>query len=142
MSDYIFQPLGNRVLIVPDERPTQTASGLHLAETWAPDQTGTVVAVGCPTHPRRQEALILAEALDVMSTQGEMGLRKQRLLAAARLLREVTAIEAPVKVGDHVVFSWQHGQELRVNDGEARYLMMSSEDLLAVVEPSKEPVYV
>lgn len=40
------RPLGNRVLIRPETNPTQTASGLHLAEHWKPEQTGTVVNLG------------------------------------------------------------------------------------------------
>ena len=39
-----------------------------------------------------------------------------------------------VKVGDHVVFSWQVGQEISLNMGEARYLLMRESDLMAVIE--------
>lgn len=41
-----LRPLGDRVLIKPDEAPTMTDSGLHLAEHWKPEQVGTIVAVG------------------------------------------------------------------------------------------------
>jgi co-chaperonin GroES (HSP10) len=41
-----LRPLRNRVLIQPAEAPTHTASGLHLAEHWKPEQMGTVIAVG------------------------------------------------------------------------------------------------
>ena len=48
----MFRPLPGRVLIAPDPPPRQTESGLHLAEHWKPEMTGTVVAVGPPDNPR------------------------------------------------------------------------------------------
>lgn len=90
-------PLSDRVLIRPDSAPTMTASGLHLAEHWKPEQTGTVVAVGNLTPSQRVD----------------------------------------VKVGDYVIFSWQAGQEIWVNDGEERYLLMRALDVLAVIEPGE-----
>jgi chaperonin GroES len=42
----IVKPLGDRVLIKPDPRPTQTASGLQVVEHWAPEVTGTVMSLG------------------------------------------------------------------------------------------------
>lgn len=42
--------------------------------------------------------------------------------------------EPEMKAGDYVVFSWQAGQEIWVNHGEARYLLLRQEDVLAVVE--------
>lgn len=43
---------------------------------------------------------------------------------------EVTA----VKVLDPVIFSWAVGQELWLNDGAERYLMMRERDISAVME--------
>ena len=43
-------PLGDRVLIRPAERPTQTESGLHLTEHRKPDTAGWVISVGEGTH--------------------------------------------------------------------------------------------
>lgn len=43
-------PLGDRVLIRPAERPTQTESGIQLAEHRKPDTAGWVVGVGEGTH--------------------------------------------------------------------------------------------
>ncbi len=40
--------------------------------------------------------------------------------------------QAPVAVGDHVVFSWKAGQEVTL-DGE-RHLVMRFDDVLAVLE--------
>lgn len=134
----MFAPLGDRVLIAPEAAPTQTESGLHLAEHWKPEQTGTVVAVGRPVHPRREDAFALAQRLEDMATQGEMPRRAQYMRDSAQLLRDVTGRIPEVKVGDFVIFSWQTGQELWVNNGESRYLLMRESDILAVVETRNE----
>lgn len=83
------RPLGNRVLIRPETNPTQTASGLHLAEQWKPEQTGTVVAKG-PT------------------------------------------VKEPMELGDFVIFSWQAGQEVYID--QDRLFLLREEDVLAVME--------
>lgn len=123
-------PLSDRVLIKPDQAPQVTASGLHLAEHWKPEQTGTVVAVGFAKHPRKAEAEAYADTLD----NYEIG------RDAAQLLRELVAREPLVKEGDYVIFSWQAGQEIFVNDGEERYLLMREADLIAVLEPDPAEV--
>ena len=41
-----LKPLGDRVLVKPAVPPTQTASGLLLAEHTKPEQVGTVIAIG------------------------------------------------------------------------------------------------
>ncbi len=46
----ILKPLGDRVLVKPVERPTETESGLQLVEHRKPEQVGTVVAVGAECH--------------------------------------------------------------------------------------------
>lgn len=40
-----------------------------------------------------------------------------------------------VQPGDDVLFSWQAGQELWIDEGRERLLILREEDLLAVVEP-------
>lgn len=94
-----LKPLGDRVLIKPDTPIEETASGLLLKQSWQPEQTGTVVAVG-ETSCGRCKALIPSD----------------------------------VKPGDAVVFSWQVGQEITVNHGEERYLLMRQSDILCVLE--------
>lgn len=44
-----------------------------------------------------------------------------------------------VQIGDRVIFSWTVGQEIWINDGAERLLVMREKDLLAVIEG--EPVY-
>lgn len=121
-----FQPLADRVLIRPDAQPTMTESGLHLAEQWKPEQTGTVVAVGRGRHPFKDEAFSLAHKLDCIGDEIACD--------AAQMLRDLTGKEPEVKVGDAVIFSWQAGQELIVNHGQERYVLMRESDILAVVE--------
>lgn len=81
----MLKPLGDRVLIRPEEQPKQTDSGLHLVEHWKPEVTGTVAAVPecipvpCPTC--EQDVLRPCE----------------------------------VQPGDYVVFSWSDGQEVFVD---------------------------
>jgi len=38
------------------------------------------------------------------------------------------------KVGDDVLFSWNVGNEILVNDGQDRLILLREEDILAVVE--------
>src|SRR5689334_16708849 len=68
--------LGDRILVQPDEdrnAPELLASGIHIAKTlsaavtgedrtWSV-QRGTVIAVGNPRHPRKEDAEHLADAL-------------------------------------------------------------------------------
>lgn len=63
-----FRPLSNRVLIKPDEPPTQTASGLHLIEHWRAEQTGTVAAMGKLT---RTKDFKVGDAVIFSPTAGE-----------------------------------------------------------------------
>lgn len=123
-------PLGDRVLIKPSTAPAMTESGLHLVEHWKPEQTGTVVAVGHAKHPRKDEALEVADWLlcnEVTNPQGST-------LIASDLIRELVHREPLVKVGDDVIFSWSAGQEIWVEDGAERYLLMYESDILAIVE--------
>lgn len=126
-----LKPLGDRVLIKPELPPTVTESGIHLAEERKPEQTGTVVAVGPCTHPRKAETLAVAARLRALDLSPEVG---ETVDEAILLLAELVAREPQVCVGDYVVFSWTAGQEIWVEDGEARYLLMRESDILCVVE--------
>jgi co-chaperonin GroES (HSP10) len=137
----ILTPLSDRVLIKPTAAPTETASGLQLVEHWKPEQTGTVVAVGASVHPRKAEATDLAMDL-FQGSDVEMnfiGPLHQTMRKAAQLLRDLTAKTPEVAVGDAVIFSWSAGHEIWVNDGDERYLLLREADILAVIEPEKEP---
>ncbi len=126
-----LKPLGDRVLIKPEIPPNVTESGLILAEDRKPEQTGTVVAVGPCSHPLRTEAEKAAEWIENLSCDDS---DRDVFHTYADLLRRATQREPEVKVGDYVVFSWTAGQEIWVEDGEERYLLMRESDILAVVE--------
>jgi chaperonin GroES len=96
-----LKPLGDRVLVKPDELSEEHASGLIVKRNWQPSQSGTVVAVGETTCQH------------------------------CKAVRPTD-----VHVGDWVLFSWQVGQELSIDDGNERYLIIPIRDLLAV-EPKE-----
>jgi co-chaperonin GroES (HSP10) len=137
----MLKPLGDRVLIKPLAQPTVSESGLiHIVEHRKPDEIGTVVAVGTPTHPRKVEAEQVAtdlKHLDYYACDNDEACTCGAC-DAARLLRDLVRREPCVKVGDTVLFSWASGQEITLNDGEERYLLMRETDLLAVVEETTE----
>jgi chaperonin GroES len=121
-----LRPLGDRVLIRPLPQPEQTDSGLWISEDKKPDEMGTVIAVGLQEHPRKAEAL---ELIDLLGCVGD-GLKEEE----TALLLSLVAKSPCVNVGDTVLFSWASGQELTLNDGEDRLLLMRESDLLAVLE--------
>lgn len=98
----MIQPLGDRILIKPESNPDTTESGLHLVEHRKPETMGEVVQL-----PER-----------VGHHCPECGHTLYR--------------KPIVNVGDTVLFSWQSGQELFIN--EERFLLMREDDLLAVLE--------
>jgi len=144
-----LRPLKDRVLILPEPPIETTASGLILAEHRKPEQTGTVIAVGSMPHPKRDEAEAIAqkvsrwagdwtknlpESLKCYGGTDDFGNSTNDLLDAASLLRELVNHQPQVQVGDYVVFSWTAGQEIWVEDGEERYLLLRESDILAVVD--------
>ena len=128
-----LRPLGDRVLIRPDVAPTQTQSGLHLVEHWPDEVSGTVIAVGTPKHPKADEA----EALASQFCSDEECQCSDR--AAAQLLRELTAREPVVAVGDRVLFSRIAGQDVQIDD--TRYVLMREADLLAVLDADERTIH-
>ena len=138
--------LGDRVLIRPDtlaNAPEQHGS-VFLAQSMAAavtgeDETtsvcrGTVIAVGTPRHPLKEEAEALADKLDGASTWDVCD--DERFEDAAHMLRDLVRRHPAVLVGDDVLFSHDAGQEITL-DGET-YVLMREDELLAVVEPEKE----
>lgn len=129
-----LRPLGDRILIRPELPATETESGLILAEHRKPEQTGTVVAVGPCPHPRKLEAEALAAEFDAFQIDPAQPKMRQRMERVQALLRDLVRKTPDVKVGDYVVFSWTAGQEIWVEDGDDRYLLMRESDILAVVD--------
>jgi chaperonin GroES len=130
-----LRPLGDRVLIKPVKNPDETTSGLVLPEKRTEsflEMQGTVVAVGTPRHPLKEEAEILAGALSSRA----VGEGRRMLKDAAFMLLDLVRREPVVNVGDDVLFSWSAGQLISVDDEEL--LMLRESDILAVIE--SEPV--
>jgi chaperonin GroES len=98
----VLAPLGDRILIRPEANEETTDSGLFLVEHRKPETMGTVVAVG--------------ESLPLVCQNCD----------------HVNKRIHDVDVGDTVIFSWQSGQEVQIDD--ERFLLMRESDLLAVIE--------
>jgi len=127
-----LRPIKDRILIKPTLPPTVTESGIILAEERKPEQTGTVVAVGPCAHPHREDVIALADELITVAGISE---RSDNLIVdASEWLKQLVDTEPAVKVDDYVVFSYVAGQEIWVNDGQERYLLMRESDILCVVE--------
>ena len=137
----MLRPIGNRILIKPEANDEQTESGLILVEHKKPETMGTVIAVGPCPHPLKDEALEMADHLARWATlhDGDPEVRFDDLMdgilsESAFLLRRIVVREPLVKVGDLVVFPWTAGREVTLDDTGDRYLMMTEEDILAVIE--------
>ncbi len=98
----MLNPLGTRILVKPAPNPDQTDSGLHLVEHRKPETSGVVARV--PSHAR-------CECPDC----GHSYFRP-----------------SSVVVGETVVFSWQAGLEVFIDD--ERYLIIDEADIAAVLE--------
>jgi len=126
-----LRPLGDRILVKPEPQASMTDSGLHLVEHAKPDEMGTVVAVGFARHPLKDDAENVAEWLETEAIEAG---HDSYFARGAELLRNLVRKEPSVKVGDTVLFSWASGQELTLNDGAERYILLKESDLLAVLE--------
>ena len=138
----MLRPIGNRILVKPEANDETTESGLILVEHRKPPVMGTVVAVGPCPHPLKAEAEELARKVEALSYAEwahepaqiyGTACEEVSLLDAANMLRDLTRKEPLVKAGDLVVFSWTAGREVTINDD--LYLMMTEDDILAVIEP-------
>jgi|GEM_PF-175648 len=129
-----MRPIGDRVLIRPEAQAEETDSGLALVEHKKPATAGTVVSVGTGEHPLRKEAADLVPVLDEIKDllYSEHGGYQTDLSQVTDVLLKATQRVPEVKPGDYVVFSWQAGQELWVDDEQL--LIMRESDILAVIE--------
>jgi co-chaperonin GroES (HSP10) len=130
-----LKPLPGKVLVQPDPVETQTESGIVLVEHWPMECSGVVVAVGHSKHPRKEEAVDLAELLWRWCPLTDPPI-KGYMADAAQLLYDLTGREPEVSVGDRVLFGLSAGQEITLND--TRYFLMNESDLLAVVPAGSE----
>ena len=82
----MLMPLTDRVLIKPDDPPTETASGLVMVRDYTPENSGTVIAV-----PSR----VSSHCPDCGAT---------------------IFVTPDVKVGDTVLFGYDAGQQVSIDD--------------------------
>ena len=98
----MITPIRDRIVVKPEPNDTQTASGLQLVEHYKPEVMGTVVAV------------------------------PERIAQHCPECGHCLFTPVSVKVGDTVIFGWDCGQELFVDD--ERYLLIKEADLSAILE--------
>ena len=132
VAPVMLRPIGNRILVKPEANDETTDSGLILVEHRKPPVMGTVIAVGSCAHPLAAEAEALSDKLMERAIPYD-DVVDHELFDAAQMLLDVTRKEPLVKAGDLVVFSWTAGREVTINDD--LYLMMTEDDILAVIEP-------
>lgn len=140
--------LGDRVLIKPDvnsNAPEQNEGGIFLAGSLAAAVTGedptesvhrgTVIAVGRPIHPLKQEAEALAATLDRFQIweDDDLPLASNLCADAAAMLRDLVRREPCVQVGDDVIYSHDAGQNITID--HETYVMLHEAELLGVLEP-------
>ena len=101
----MLTPLTDRILIKPDVPEDVTDSGLVMVRDYTPENSGTVVAV-----PERSGHLCPECGAKVFAPPS-------------------------VKVGDTVLFGYDAGQEIRMD--ETRYLLIRDADLIAVWTPEE-----
>jgi len=137
--------VGPRVLVRPDieeQKPEQTASGIYLAKTleaaatgedarqaW---YTGVIVAFGEEKPAFDVRPFVKRRLLEAMEATSYLDMGTD--LAALVVDLDTLPIERArdIRVGDHVTFTAQAGQELTI-DGES-YLIMNESDILGVLE--------
>ena len=133
--------LGDRVLVKPDvndNAPVTTEAGIVLAPSLASAVTGsdptlsvsrgTVVGVGMPRHPLKEEAEALADKLSA-----RIAVASDPESDAVCMLRDLVRRQPIVSVGDDVLFSHDAGQAIRVDHED--YIILREDELLAVVDP-------
>lgn len=123
-----LRPLGGRVIIRPERTdPIDARTGLELVKGWEPEQRGTVVTVTPGNY---------AKAADIAS---RLALRHDcefdaTICEAVNYLQGLSRT-AEIHAGDDVLFSWQAGQEIWIDEGRERLLILREDDVIAVVEP-------
>lgn len=140
-----LQVTQDRVLIRADREdkaPTQTSSGLYVAQSLAAAVdgsdsgeswfVGTIVQLG-PLVRRLDVREIVLDWLQAIVDEGHS------FLAVAEIKALRTRIQAlpqehidPLAVGDRVVFSWASGQQIAI--GEDKYVVLRADDILGILD--------
>ena len=150
--DVPLKVLGDRVLVRPDvdERAPEKQGSVFVAKSLAAAVTGadaetsvcrgTVVAVGAPRHPLKEEADALALRLEQRIAWTNAERNEMPEFCAADMLRDLTRRHPCCNVGDDVLFSYDTGQ--RIDLDQESFIILHEHELLAIVEPEREAVHV
>jgi chaperonin GroES len=105
-SHVVFQPMGDRILVLPDPAPEKTPGGLYIpdrqkyAAGYGKCQSGRVVAMGPGMLTKRGDRWPMPD----------------------------------VRPGDRIFFMEGFGQKIKL--GEVEHIVLHDDDLIAVEEPS------
>lgn len=83
--------------------------------------------------PLRDRVLIKPDAPPTMTTSG-LHLSEHAKPEQMGTVAAIGPLVKSVEVGETVTFSWQVGQEIRLEEENERYFLMREDDILAVVE--------
>lgn len=115
--------LGHRVLIIPDEAPTMTASGLLLPQDRPYQPTsGTVHLVG---EGSERDAKIRRATIKKCIALLDAGCT---VAALRHLMQEGDVQGSTVEVGQHVIFPAECG--LNITDDGTPYVLLNEDDIV------------
>jgi len=119
MTNYQFKPYNDQILILPEEKETETESGI-IAPEGLGDQPkiALVVAVGGGKYSE----------YPIPATQSRLG-------GSASPSVFYTKIPMDIRVGDKVLFKSWGTNSVKMNGKE--HFLLKQEDVLAVVEEAK-----
>lgn len=139
-----LQVTQDRVLIRADREdkaPTQTASGLYVAQSLAAAVdgsdsgeswfVGTIVQIGPLVRRFDIRDTVFDWLTELIDHGHDMSVAELRALRIRIRALPQEHID-PLKVGDRVVFSWASGQQIAI--GEDRYVLLRMDDILGIVE--------
>lgn len=132
-----MRPLGNRVLIKPHAKRSETASGLAIVEDWQPDTSGVVVALGDGIESRKKAVQrVLKQLMSEFSPSGEsiaVACAMSGICGRLQELHDGYQPEHVCAVGDEVTFGVTAGTELDL--GGELYLLVDENDLETLCVP-------
>ncbi len=136
-----LKPLQHRILVRPDDQPTETEGGLILIDTHDHvPVSGTVVSVGPGGSQLRYQ--VRQRAIKDCAEIVESALSTWGSTAALTLVRDeiagmlgTSSPDRDVAVGDRVVFPAEVGY--RVKEDGVEYLILNEDDVAVVVTESE-----
>jgi len=134
-----LRPLGHRVLIRPDDQPTESEAGLILPENrdHVP-VSGTIVAVGNgPERDQRIRLAVISRCVSIVEELASMGVRDPQdyLTEMGRYRDHLERFDPPIRVGDRVVYPVEAG--LAVTEDGVSYVLMREDEVAIVVHDTE-----